>query len=75
MDNIEIEAKTDRELLILVAKQQNEMVSCVKKINEVLFNNGWGIVAQVRVLWWVSATSLGIVIAVITRLIYGGLTS
>ena len=75
MDNIEIEAKTDRELLILVAKQQNDMVSCMKVVNEVLFNAGFGMVAQVKILWWVSATSLGIAIALVTRLIWSGLTS
>lgn len=55
MEKIDLEAKSDRELLLLVAAQQNEVVTMLKKHDCVLFNNGWGMVSQVKVLWGIAA--------------------
>lgn len=49
--DIDIHAKSDRELLIMVVNKLNGMCDSVEKHERTLYNNGFGIAAQVRVLW------------------------
>ena len=51
MTDIDISAKTDRELLIMVVDKLNTMCNRVDKHDKALYNNGYGALFQIRMLW------------------------
>lgn len=52
MDPIDLNAKTDRELLILVAQKQNEIIAILNPIFTWVYGNGKpGAKTQLYVLW------------------------
>ena len=52
MTDIDIHAKTDRELLIMVVGKLNTLCDCVSQHDKDLNGNGkMGVKAQVRILW------------------------
>ena len=52
MTDIELHAKTDRELLIMVVDKLNTLAELVGKHEKCLAGNGWpGLKFQVRVMW------------------------
>lgn len=65
--DINLNAKTDREILIMLVGKVNNVSHVVEKEEEVLFNNGWGIVAQVKVMWGIGVILLGLVIKALSK--------
>jgi hypothetical protein len=63
MTDIEIHAKSDRELLILVVEKLNTMCDKVKRLDKSVHGNGLpGIRAQVWVLWGIFVVGGGAVV-------------
>lgn len=64
MTDIDINAKTDRELLIMAISKLNSMCDTVQKHETLFYNNGFGIIFQVKALWllagggWVIAAGI-----------------
>lgn len=61
-DDINLSAKSDRELLIMLVGKVNHACHKIDKHDSVLFNSGWGLVAQNKVMWACFVTLGGIVI-------------
>jgi hypothetical protein len=72
-DNLEeeLKGKSIRELLLISAIEGRHMRRDQQKVNDVLFNDGWGLVAQVKVLWGASVILTGalttIIVAMVTK--------
>ena len=67
MEKIDLEAKTDREILILLAHDHNEVLNLVKDHNTILFGNGrLGITTKISILWWVGYILIGFMGTIIT---------
>lgn len=62
MTDIDIHAKTDRELLIMAIEKLNGLCDKVEKHEQTLYNAGWGITAQIKVIWGVGVIVLGIIL-------------
>jgi hypothetical protein len=63
MDDIELHAKSDRELLILAVEKLNTMCHRVNKLDRAVHGNGVpGLKAQVWVLWGIFSVGGGMVV-------------
>ena len=65
----ELKGKSIRELLIITAMEGRQTRKAQQKVDEVLFNDGWGLVAQVKVLWGASVILTGVLTSVVVSLI------
>lgn len=67
MTDIELHAKTDRELLILVATKLNGVCVVAEDLKNDIngHDNSWGIKTQVRILWGLAVGVWSVVLIVI----------
>jgi len=64
MTDINIEAKSDRELLILICQRVNKTCQEVEGLRQTVYGNGvGGLVNRVAMIWWVG---LGVVSVVLS---------
>lgn len=66
-DDINLTAKSDRELLLMLAGKLNHICHKVDRHDEALFNNGWGLAAQTRVMWGIFCILGGILVKLAVR--------
>lgn len=65
----ELKGKSIRELLLIAAIEGRQTRLAQKKVDDVLFNDGWGLVAQVKVLWGASVILTGVMTSIVVSLI------
>ena len=65
----ELKGKSIRELLLIAAIEGRQTRKAQQKVDDVLFNDGWGLVAQVKVLWGASVLLTGVLTSVVVSLI------
>ena len=68
----EIHNMKDHDLLVMVAQKLNDHCKIVEKHDKVLYNNGSGIVTQVKILWLLAGGLWTIVVVAVGKFVIGG---
>ena len=69
MTNLDINAKSDRELLIIAVEKLNHVCGRVDKHEAIFYNKGYGIIFQVRALWLIASGVVAVFLVYVKKVV------
>ena len=67
MNDIDIRGMSDHDIIVMMAQKLNDHCDIVTKHEKTLYNNGYGIATQVKILWLVACGSWGVFLVLLSK--------